>query len=297
MPVNRDFNQIVTMDQATRKKRPADFQGSADYVQSLERGLAVIRAFGSQSPAMTLSEVSTLTGLSRAVVRRLLLTLAHLGYVRQDGRRFALTPRVLELGYGFLGSQAYPEIARPAMEALSRRVNESCSLGVLDGEDVVYMQRVSVRKVMTVTLGIGARLPAFCTSMGRVLLAGLDDPTLAAWLATLELRKVSEHTCTDAHKLRRLIRRARSDGHAYVEQELERGLCSIAVPLRNPAGTVVAALNVGMPYRDEARARALGEVLPALHDTALEIERLAGPRFPADPGSASRPRGKLPKSA
>ncbi|MBK9668262.1 MAG: helix-turn-helix domain-containing protein [Gammaproteobacteria bacterium] len=223
------------MDQASRKKRSADFQSSADYVQSLERGLAVIRAFGSQCPAMTLSEVSTLTGLSRAVVRRQLLTLAHLGYVRQDGRSFALTPRVLELGYGFLGSQAYPEIARPPMEALSRRVNESCSLGVPTAT-LWCMQRVPVRKVMTVALGIGARLPAFCTSMGRVLLAGLDDPTLDAWLATLEPRKVSEHTCTDPRQLRRLIRRVRLDGYAYVEQELERGLCSIAVPLRNPAG-------------------------------------------------------------
>ena len=183
------------------------------------------------------------------------------------------------------------------MEALSRRVNESCSLGVLDCDDVVYMQRVPVRKVMTVALGIGARLPAFCTSMGRVLLAGLDDPLLDAWLATLEPRRVSEHTCTDRDEIRRLIHRARDEGHAYVEQELERGLCSIAVPLHNPAGTVVAALNVGMPYRDEARSRALGEVLPALRDTALEVERLAGPRFPAGPGIPSQSRGPLTRSA
>ncbi len=285
------------MDRSTRKNSPREFQRSADYVQSLERGLAVIRAFGSQSPTMTLSAVAALTGLSRAVVRRQLLTLAHLGYVRQDGRSFALTPRVLELGYGFLGSQAYPEIARPAMEALSRRISESCSLGVLDCDDVVYMQRVPVRKVMTVTLGIGARLPAFCTSMGRVLLAGLDDPQLDAWLATLVPRRVSEHTCTDRAEIRRLIRRAGDEGYAYVEQELERGLCSVAVPLRNPAGVVVAALNVGMPYRDEARARALGEVLPALRSTALEVERLAGPHFPAGPGLASQPRGPLASNA
>jgi IclR family pca regulon transcriptional regulator len=285
------------MPQAKRSNDPVDFQQSADYIQSLERGIAVIRAFGSQTPAMTLSAVSKVTGLSRAVVRRQLLTLAHLGYVRQDGRAFALTPRVLELGYGFLGSLAYPEIARLPMEALSRRVHESCSLGVLDGTDVVYMQRVPVRKVMTVALGIGARLPAFCTSMGRVLLAGLAEPALDAWLAALEPRKISEHTCTNRRELRRLIRRAGEDGFAYVEQELERGLCSIAVPLRNPAGTVVAALNAGMPYRDEARARALGEVLPALRDTAGEIERLAGPRFPAGPGIPALPRDAVARSA
>lgn len=276
------------MAQHTAAKGSNAFRDGPDYIQSLERGLAVIRAFSGAAKGMTLSEVAAAAGLSRAAVRRQLLTLVHLGYLRQDGRAFALTARVLELGYGYLGSLAYPELARAAMEALTQRVNESCSLGVLEGEEVIYVQRIAVRKVMTVNLGIGARLPAFCTSMGRVLLAGLPDAALGEWLAAARPARINEHTCIAPRELRKRILRARSDGFIYTEQELERGLCSIAVALHNPRGEVVAALNIGMPYRDNARERAIKEILPALRETAREIERIAGPRLPAQQAQARK---------
>jgi IclR family transcriptional regulator, pca regulon regulatory protein len=257
------------------------FEKGPDYVQSLARGLAVLRALGVQSRPMTLSAVASASGLSRAVARRQLLTLAHLGYVRQDGRDFALTARVLELGFAFLGSLAYPELARAPLQALAGRVHESCSLGVLEGTDVVYMQRVAVNKLMSVALGIGSRLPAWCTSMGRVLLGALPEAELEKHIAASALRRLTPHTCSDPQELLRRIRQARADDYAYVDQELERGLCSLAVPLRNPAGQVVAALNVGMAYRENARGRALAEILPELRATAAEIERTAGALLPA----------------
>jgi IclR family pca regulon transcriptional regulator len=270
---------------------PGPFVESADYVQSLDRGLAVLRALGQRNGPATLTEAATASGLSRAVARRLLLTLAHLGYVRQDGRDFSLTARVLELGFGYLGSLGLPEIARGAMEALAQRVHESCSMGVLEGRDVVYVQRVSVSKVMAVALGVGARLPAWCTSMGRVLLGALGDEDLQQWLAEAPLARVTDHTCTDPRELLRRIRQARADGYAYVEQELERGLCSVAVPLRNRDGAIVAAMNVGMPYRENARGRALAEVLPALRETADQIQRIAGSHIP---GGLQPQRAGLP---
>jgi IclR family pca regulon transcriptional regulator len=260
---------------------PAAFTDGPDYVQSLDRGLMVLCALGQLRGPATLSEVAAACGLSRAVVRRLLLTLAHLGYVHQDGRDFRLGARVLELGFGYLGSLGFADIARAPMEALAHRVNESCSMGVLEGRDVVYVQRVSVSKVMAVALGIGARLPAWCTSMGRVLLGTLPDGELEAWLAAERLERVTPHTCTEPRELLRRIRQARADGYAYVEQELERGLCSVAVPLSNRDGTTVAAINVGMPYRENARGRALAEILPALRETAREIQRLAGAQLPS----------------
>jgi IclR family pca regulon transcriptional regulator len=266
------------------ESRPArtatPFEESPDYVQSLERGLAVLAALGASTHALTLSETAAATRLSRAAARRLLLTLVHLGYARQEGRQFALTSRVLGLGSGYLGSLGLPEIARAPMERLAARVHESCSMGVLEGAEVVYVQRVAVTKVMAVALGVGARLPAWCTSMGRVMLGGLEDAALESLLGTQALRQITPHTCTDRGELLRRIRQARADGYAYVEQELERGLCSVAVGLRDREGRLIAALNVGMPYRENARGRALAEVLPALRETALEI-------------TAASPRGAL----
>jgi IclR family pca regulon transcriptional regulator len=266
------------------------FEDGPDYVQSLERGLAVIRALG--SGGQTLSELAAATALSRAVVRRQLLTLAHLGYVRQEDRRFALSARVLELGFGYLGSLGYTELAREPMQSLAQRINESCSIGVLDGTDVVYVQRVSVSKVMTVALAIGARLPAWCTSMGRVLLGALPESELDARLSGIAPARFTSHTCIDPRELRRRIAQARADDYAYIEQELERGLCSVAVPLRDRENQVAAALNVGMSYRENARGRALAEVLPALRETAQAIQRLAGTHLRTE----SRALRGLPRS-
>src|SRR3954471_13489453 len=164
------------------------------FVQSLARGLAVIRAFGAGSPELTLSEVARATGLTRAAARRFLLTFADLGYVRTDGRLFALSPRVLELGYAYLSSLSLPEVAEPHLEQLVAEVHESSSVSVLDGDDVVYVARVPTSRIMRVAISVGTRFPAYATSMGRVLLAGLDDAELDAFLARAELRRLTTRT-------------------------------------------------------------------------------------------------------
>jgi len=249
-------------------------EAGPDYVQALARGLAVIRAFGPDRPSMSLSEVAVATRLTRATARRSLLTLSELGYASRSGRRYSLTARVLDLGYGFLSSLRLPELAFPLMEQLAQRVHESCSIAVLDGDDIAYVQRVSVRKLMAISLAVGARLPAYATSMGRVLLAGLDDAALDAWLARQTLTARTAWTMTDRKALVEEIRRVRRRGYALVEQELEPGLCSVAVPLRSGEGRALAALNVGMPWRKGVRAELESRVLPALRDCALGIEQV-----------------------
>jgi len=253
------------------------FETSPDFVQSLARGLAVLRAFNRDAPRMSLAAVAARSGLSRAAARRLVLTLQHLGYVRADGRDYTLTPRVLELGFGFLGSLNLSDLAQPLMEDLSRRVDESCSMAVLDGQSIVYVARVPVRKVMTVSLGVGAQLPAYCSSMGRVLLAGLDEAELASWLKACKPVRHTDHTVIDRAGLRRAIDEVRVQGFAYVEEELELGLCSIAVPVRNREGRVAAALNIGMRFGGGARERAIKVLAPALQETAAAIERCTPP--------------------
>ena len=246
----------------------------SDYVQALARGLAVIRAFGPDRPSMSLSEVAAATRLTRATARRSLLTLSELGYASRNGQRYALTARVLDLGYGFLSSLRLPELAFPLMEQLAQRVQESCSIAVLDGDDITYVQRVSVRKLMAISLAVGARLPAYATSMGRVLLAALDDDALDAWLRRQKLVPRTPWTTVDRKALAEEIRRVRRRGHALVEQELEPGLCSVAVPLRGSDGRAAAALNVGMPWRKGVRGELETRVLPALRESALAIEQV-----------------------
>jgi IclR family pca regulon transcriptional regulator len=249
------------------------FDESRDFVQSLARGIAVLRAFGADSPSMSLAGIAARTGLSRAAARRLVLTLEHLGYVRAHGRDYALSPRVLELGLGYVGSLKLTEVAQPLLEALAQRVHHSCSIAVLDGQTIVYVLRVPVQRLMTVSLSVGSRLPACSASMGRVLLAGLADPDLRTWLARCQPARLTPHTVTDTRRLKRLVEAAREQGYAYVEQELELGLCSIAVPLHDRAGHVVAALNASLPYHADARRLALADVLPSLRSTAAAIER------------------------
>lgn len=248
------------------------FEQTADYVQSLARGLHVLRAFDHDLATPTLSQVAERTGLSRAVARRLLLTLQHLGYVASSGRNFFLTPRVLELGYSYLASLDLNELVQQSMERLSRRVRESCSMSVLDGHDIVYVLRVPVRRVMSVALGVGARLPAFATSMGRVILADFPSDVLAAWLRGQKFHVYTPRTLHAAAALKAELTRVREQGYALVSRELESGLCSIAVPVRAANERVVAALNVGMSYSDDAPERAVREILPALREAQAAIE-------------------------
>ena len=217
---------------------------SGEFVTSLARGLQVIRAFDTDNPAMSLSDVAKRTGLTRAAARRFLHTLRELGYVSSDGRDFRLTHRVLGLGYAYLSSMSIVELAQPFMENISKTVNESCSMSVLDDSEVVYIARVPTKRIMSVALSIGTRLPAYNTSMGRVLLAELNGEQLDSYFVRNERTQYTPQTVTDEHALRDILEQTRRAGFAAVDQELELGLRSIAVPVRARSGNTLAALNV-----------------------------------------------------
>ena len=243
-----------------------------DFVQSLERGLAVIRAFGPETPQLTLSEVARATGLTRAAARRFLLTLAELGYVRADGRVFSLRPRILELGFAYLSGLSLPETAQPHMEELVAKVHESCSVSVLDGEDVVYVARVPTRRIMSVTIAIGTHFPAYATSMGRVLLAGLSPAGLERYLSSVEMEPLTRRTLTSRDQLVALLQTVRSQGYAMVDQELEDGLRSIAVPIHDGNDEVIAAINLSSHASRATLDMMRREYLPLLRETAEQIE-------------------------
>jgi len=242
------------------------------FVQSLERGLAVIRAFDAEHAELTLSDVARETGLTRAAARRFLLTLSDLGYVRSDGRLFALTARVLELGYAYLSALSLPEIAEPHLEALVADVRESSSLSVLDGDDIVYVARVPTSRIMRVAINVGTRFPAYATSMGRVQLAGLSDDDLTAYLNRVELKPLTAHTLATEAELRGELARIRAQGWALVDQELEEGLRSVAVPIRDRDGAVVAAVNVSAHASRATKDIVRKTLLPPLLETASRIE-------------------------
>lgn len=244
---------------------------SDGYVQSFARGLQVIRAFGSARPRMTLSEIAANAGMTRAGARRMLLTLQALGYVENIGKMFALTPRILDLGFAYLSSMPIWNHAEPVMESLVEKVKESCSAAVLDGTDIVYVLRVPTRKIMTIGLGVGSRLPAYCTSMGRVLLTGLADDDLARLLRAAKPRPLTKYTVTDIDELVTRIKQAGRQGWSIVNQELEEGLLSVAAPIHDRGGRVIAAINVsGQANRTNARV-AQERLLPPLLEAARAI--------------------------
>jgi IclR family pca regulon transcriptional regulator len=245
---------------------------AAHHVQSLERGLAVIRAFNAGAPELTLSDVARATGLTRAAARRFLLTLTDLGYVRTDGKYFSLTARVLELGYAFLSSMTLPEVAQPHLERLSAEVHESSSVSVLEGTDIVYVARVAVSRIMTVSINVGTRFPAYATSMGHVLLAGVDKPALEKYLSLTVLDRLTAHTLTDPDALCAELDVVREQGWALVDQELEEGLRSVAAPIRDRQGKVVAAVNVSTHASRTTRESVRDEMLPPLLAAAKRIE-------------------------
>jgi IclR family pca regulon transcriptional regulator len=249
-------------------------QPGDSYVQSFARGLEVIRSFSAQAPRQTLTEVAGRAGLTRAGARRILLTLQTLGYVESDGRLFSLTPRILDLGFAYLSSMPIWNLAEPVMEALVEQVKESCSAAALDGTDIVYVLRVPTHKIMSIGLGVGSRLPAYCTSMGRVLLAGLPDEEVAKRLRASRIETLTRHTVTDIDALVAKVRQARSQGWCLVNQELEEGLISIAAPITDRAGRMVAALNIsGQANRTSAKVMQ-ESMLPALLAASRQISGL-----------------------
>jgi IclR family pca regulon transcriptional regulator len=242
-----------------------------EFVQSLERGLSVINSFSKEHPHQTLSEVAGRTGLTRATSRRVLLTLRELGYVDQSGRAFSLTPKVLDLGYSFLSSFRVVEVAQPSMERLVDSMHESSSMSVLDGSEIVYVARVPTTRIMTIALALGSRLPAYPTSMGRVLLSGLNDDDLEAYISETTFEKLTPNTIINAKRLQTIVRQVRTDGFALVDQELEEGVRSIAAPIHNSRGEVIAAMNVSCHASRVDVDRMLEDFKPRLLETASEI--------------------------
>lgn len=216
-----------------------------DFVTALASGLEVILAFDDNHPRMTLSEVATRTGMNRARARRFLLTLHALGYVRKQQRHFELAPKVLQLGYSFLSANNYRSVIQQYLEDITAESGESSSLGVLDGDDVMYVARSAAKhRLMAITLSVGTRLPAAHTSMGRVLLAQLPDPELDAYLERVELKPYSDKTITDKAELRKCILKVRQQGYAISDQELDPGLRSLAVPAFDANGRLLGAINI-----------------------------------------------------
>jgi IclR family pca regulon transcriptional regulator len=248
------------------------------YVQSFARGLEVIRSFSAAAPRQTLTEVAQRSGLTRAGARRILLTLQALGYVETDGKLFALTPRILDLGFAYLSSMPIWNLAEPVMEELAAQVKESCSAAVLDGTDIVYVLRVPTRKIMSIGLGVGSRLPAYCTSLGRMLLAALDDAEVLQRLRASDCRALTRHTLTDPEALLAKVQQARRQGWCLVNQELEEGLVSMAAPLVGRGGRVVAALNISGQANRTGPKQMQEELLPPLLAAAQAISGLLAAR-------------------
>lgn len=243
------------------------------YVQSFARGLEVIRSFSAAAPRQTLTQVAGRTGLTRAGARRILLTLQALGYVDCDGRLFTLTPRILDLGFAYLSSMPMWNVAEPVMEALVEQVKESCSAAVREGHEIVYVLRVSTRKIMRNSLGIGSRLPAYCTSMGRVLLAGLPDDEVLHLLHATPLESRTRHTLTTPEAVLAKVQQARRQGWCLVSQELEEGLVSMAAPVVDRTGRILAAINIsGQINRTSARQMQETMLMPLL-DAARQISQ------------------------
>ncbi|MEU8504810.1 IclR family transcriptional regulator C-terminal domain-containing protein [Streptomyces brevispora] len=243
-----------------------------EFIESLARGLTVLAAFGEGREALTLTDVARATGLARATARRALITLEHLGYVAAHDRAHRLTPRVLALGYPPLSRATLPQIAQPHLAALTHEVQDSASLAVLVGDDVQYTARVATRRIMNVNITVGTRFPAHATSMGRVLLAALPSAEREARLARSEPRALTPFTVTRPGPLGKVLDRVRDDGYALVDEELEVGLRSVSVPLRDRRGTVVAAVNVAMHSGSRSVRECVTDVLPRLRSAADRIE-------------------------
>lgn len=246
-------------------------EAGPDFVEALARGLDVLRAFRPGRPTMTLSEVAAQTGLARPTARRFLVTLQRLGYVRADAAGFSLTPRVLDLGTSYVQSLGLWDVARPHMEALVARTGESTSIAQLDGSDVVYVARVAVPKIVTLSVSIGTRFPALQTSLGKVLLAALPDDEVDAVLAEPSRSGVVPSWKPTRAERTAVLREVRARGWALADEELARGIRSVAAPLREGAGTVVAAMNVNAHAGETSLDRLTQEHLPALLAAAADV--------------------------
>lgn len=251
-----------------------DAMTDPSFMTSLARGLAVVKAFSDQRRAMTIAQLSHKTGIPRAAVRRCLYTLKQLGYADSEANNFFLKPKILTLGYSYLSSTPLTVSAQPCLNQVSQLLGESCSLAVFEQDEVLYISRSQTARVMSIALNAGSRLPAYCTSLGRVMLAALPSAELDAYLARVPLRPYTDRTVVSEERLREIIEETRQQGYAIIEEELEIGLRSIAVPVRGAAGTVVAALNVGAQATRVSRAQMEQVFLPVLLNAATELSVL-----------------------
>ena len=255
----------------------AALNGDPNFMTSLARGLAVVKAFTEQRRKLTISQVSERTGLPRAAVRRCLYTLEKLGYVEAEGHAFALCPKMLTLGHAYLSSTPLAVSAQPFLDRVGDAVNESCSLAILDGDEILYLARSVTSRIMSVTLNIGSRLPAYCTSIGYVLLANLPEAELDAYLARVEFRPFTERTITSPGKLREVLTATRQAGYAIADQEMELGIRSIAVPVSDTSGKAVAGINVIVQSARVSVRQMKTQYLPQLEGAARELGTLLLP--------------------
>jgi IclR family pca regulon transcriptional regulator len=269
-PTNPDFDKLVTGPPDERADSPSD----PNFVLSLARGLQVIETFEGHLDGQSVANVARTTGLSRAAVRRLLMTLEQLGYAESTACVYRLKPRVLKLGFSYLSSTSLSSLAQPMLEQVTEITHESSSLSVLEGDEIVYLARSAAKHVMSAGLSVGSRLPAYCTSMGRVLLAALAEQQLTAYLEGLQPRPLTPKTVIDKEQLKRILRRATEEGYALVDEELELGLRSVAVPVRSRQGRIVAAMNIGVHAARVSTQECIDRLLPILQENAKNFAQL-----------------------
>lgn len=273
-------NPEFATDELQRLKEIGDltndkYKGDPDFMTSLARGLEVLQAFKPQYSQMSVSEISQITDIPRAAVRRCLYTLKALGFVHcPDGRHYRLLPRVLTIGHAYLSSSELAKEAQNSLDYLSKLLNESCSVATLDGDNILYIARASVKRIMTIDLGRGSRLPAYATSMGLVLLSALEEEQLEDYLSRVAIEPLTEYTVGNAEALRSQLEQVRRQGYAINDQQLEVGLRSIAVPMHSRRGGVVAAMNVGVNASQVPAAELRERVLPQLQRAAMELALL-----------------------
>lgn len=267
-------NQSFQSDKLLTIAQEIEAMTDPSFMTSLARGLAVVRAFSDQRRSLTIAQISHKTGIPRAAVRRCLYTLKRLGYADSEANNFFLKPKILSLGYSYLSSTPLTVSAQPCLNGISRALNESCSLAVLDNEEVLYVARSATSRVMSIALNTGSRLPAYCTSLGRVLLSSLPDEALQHYFDTVKLRAYTERTVVSVARLREILSEVRVSGYSVVEEELEVGLRSIAVPVRGASGVIHASLNVGAQATRVLTRQMEEEFLPALLRGAQELSVL-----------------------
>jgi IclR family pca regulon transcriptional regulator len=257
-----------------KREGEADTRGATDFIESLDRGLRVLELFGGGQQPMTLSDLAKAADLPRATARRILFTLARAGFVASDGKLFRLTPRVLVLASAYLASNHVVSVLQPALDKLSADAQEISSMAILDGSDAVFIARASPTRVFSSGIDIGYRLPAFCTSVGRVLLSRLSDDELGVALQAMDLAPLTPFTVTDKKRLLQAIRSDRAQDYSLVDREAEPGFRSISVPVRRYDGAIVAAINMGAHVDRVSAKEMIERFLPPLREAAASVKSL-----------------------